>query len=89
MPRQAVALRFRGGAESGVEPARLLVPRRLEDAGDDLWRTFNVVQENVLRGGIPRRSANHRLTRTRGITAIREDVRLNAGLWELALARAA
>ncbi len=86
---QAVALRFRGGSESGVEPARLLVPRRLEDAGNDLWRTFNVVQENVLRGGIPRRSATHRLTRTRGITAIREDVRLNTGLWELALARAA
>jgi len=86
---EAVALRFPRGAESGLEPARLLVPRRLEDAGEDLWRTFNVVQENVLRGGIPRRSATHRLIRTRAISAIKEDVRLNSGLWELALARAA
>jgi hypothetical protein len=85
----ALALRFRGSATSGVEPARLLVPRRSEDIGDDLWRTFNVVQENVLQGGIPRRSASARLTRTRRITAIKEDVRLNSGLWEMALARAA
>ena len=54
-----------------------------------LWHTFNVVQENVLRGGIPRRSASNRLSRTRRITAIREDVRLNSALWELAIARAA
>ena len=86
---QAAALRFRGGSETGLEPSRLLVPRRAEDAGDDLWRTFNVVQENVLRGGIVRRTASGRLMRTRAIQAIREDVRLNAGLWDLALARAA
>ena len=86
---QALALRFPGGAEGGLEPARLLVPRRSEDVGNDLWRTLNVVQENVLRGGIPRRSASNRLIRTRAITAIREDVRINSGLWDLALALAA
>ena len=86
---QAVALRFSGGADCGLEPARLLVPRRSEDVGNDLWRTLNVVQENVLRGGIPRRSASNRLIRTRAITAIREDVRINSGLWDMALALAA
>jgi hypothetical protein len=69
---QALALRFSGGADRGLEPARLLVPRRSEDVGSDLWRTLNVVQENVLHGGIPRRSASNRLIRTRAITAIRE-----------------
>jgi hypothetical protein len=86
---QAAALRFRGAVETGLEPSRLLVPRRADDVGQDLWRTFNVVQENVLRGGIVRRTASGRLTRTRAIRAIREDVRLNSGLWDLALARAA
>jgi Domain of unknown function (DUF932) len=86
---QALALRFPGGAESGLEPGRLLVPRRSEDVGNDLWRTLNVVQENVLRGGIARRSATGRLIRTRAITAIRDDVRINSGLWDLALALAA
>lgn len=86
---QAAALRFHGASETGLEPSRLLVPRRAEDAGNDLWRTFNVVQENVLRGGIVRRTASGRLTRTRAIRAIREDVRLNSALWDLAVARAA
>jgi Domain of unknown function (DUF932) len=85
---QAAGLRFHGVSETGLEPSRLLVPRRAEDAGEDLWRTFNVVQENVLRGGIVRRTASGRLVRTRPIGAIREDVRLNSSLWALALARA-
>jgi hypothetical protein len=83
-----LALRFRGSATGGVDAARL-VPRRAEDVGSDLWRTFDVVQENVLRGGILRRSVRNRLSHTRRIAAIKEDVRLNSGLWDLALARAA
>lgn len=86
---EAVALRFPDDAPGSVEPSRLLVARRPEDVGNDLWRTFNVLQENLLHGGIPRRLASNRLRRTRRITAIREDVRLNSGLWELATARAA
>lgn len=42
------------------------------------------MQENLLRGGLTRRSATGRLTRTRRISAIREEVRLNSGLWDLA-----
>jgi hypothetical protein len=86
---QALALRFPKDLEGAVEPSRFLVPRRAEDVGNDLWRTFNVLQENLLRGGIPRRSASNRLTRTRRITAIGEDMRLNSALWEMAIARAA
>ena len=85
---QALAVRFPKDLEGAVEPSRFLVPRRPEDVGNDLWRTFNVLQENLLRGGIERRSASNRLTRTRRITAIREDVRLNSALWEMAIARA-
>jgi hypothetical protein len=86
---QALALRFPTDLHAGMEPSQLLVPRRPEDLGNDLWHTFNVVQENLLRGGLVRRSASNRLTRTRRITAIGEDIRLNCGLWELAINRAA
>ena len=86
---QALALRFPNDAPGAMQPSQLLVPRRAEDVGNDLWRTFNVLQENILRGGLVRRSASNRLTRTRGIRAIREDVRLNSALWEMAIARAA
>lgn len=86
---QALALRFPKNVPGAMQPSQLLAPRRSEDVGNDLWRTFNVIQENVLQGGLTRRSASNRLTRTRRITAIREDVRLNSALWEIAIARAA
>jgi hypothetical protein len=72
-----------------MQPSQLLAPRRAEDVGSDLWRTLNVVQENLLQGGLVRRSASNRLTRTRRIRAINEDVRLNSALWERAMAFAA
>jgi len=86
---EALALRFPKDPPEALEPSRFLVPRRAEDVGSDLWRTFNVLQENLLRGGVLRRTASNRLRRTRRITAIQEDVRLNSALWDLALARAA
>jgi hypothetical protein len=86
---EALALRFPKDLPDALEPARFLVPRRSEDLGNDLWHTFNVLQENLIRGGILRRTASNRLRRTRRINGIQEDVRLNSALWELALARAA
>lgn len=86
---EALALRFpedRGGA---MRPSELLVPQRPEDVGNDLWRVYNVIQGRLLRGGLLRRSATNRVTRTRKITSIREDLRLNSALWDLAMARAA
>lgn len=80
----ALALRFEDITECGLNPMQLLTCRRPEDAGEDLWTTLNRVQENLLRGGLPRRSSTGRLVRTRRITSIREDVRINSGLWELA-----
>lgn len=68
-----------------VAPADLLKPGRPEDEGPDVWHTMNVVQEHIIRGGIQRRTASNRLIRMRGIRAIREDVRLNVGLWDRAM----
>lgn len=62
-----------------------LLPRRKDDYGNSLWHTYNVVQENLIRGGLTGRSATGRSTRTRGIRAIREDVRINAELWQQAM----
>ena len=81
---RALALRFPEGAQSGMEPLQLLACRRAEDVGDDLWRVYNRCQEHLLRGGLSRRSARGRLTRTRAISSIRRDVQLNGQLWDLA-----
>lgn len=85
--REAMALRFPAHATAPLEPGQLLERRRVADVGDDVWRTFNAVQEHVLHGGLAGRTARGRVMHTRGIRAIRENVRLNAGLWQLALRR--
>ena len=66
---------------------RLLRERRFDDKGKDLWSTFNVIQENVIRGGLPglTRGQNGRLrrTRTRPVMSIEKDKKLNKALWTL------
>lgn len=84
-----------GNVATPIQPAQLLNARRYDDQGDDLWRTFNVVQENVIRGGLRGwgRDANNRPRRvsTREVKGIDQDVKLNKALWILAerLAQAA
>ncbi len=64
--------------------AQILRPRRADDTSDDLWTTFNRVQESLVRGGLPGRNAAGRRSRTREVTGIDQDVRLNRSLWILA-----
>jgi hypothetical protein len=82
---RALTLRFPDQTTTGIAPSQLLACRRPEDAGDDLWSALNKVQEALLRGGLVRHSVGGRVTRTRRITSIREDVRLNSRLWDLAV----
>ena len=81
---QALALRYPDPATQGMMPVQLLMSRRPQDLGDDLWSVLNKVQENLIGGGLHRRSAAGRMMRTRRITSIRGDVRLNGRLWDLA-----
>jgi hypothetical protein len=85
--REALALRYPERAEAPVQPEQLLERRRMADVGSDVWHTFNAIQEHTLRGGLSARSATGRAMHTRGIRAIRETVRLNTGLWRLAMQR--
>jgi hypothetical protein len=77
-----------GEIKTPIRPAQLLEARRYEDRGNDLWTTFNVVQENVIRGGLRGvgRDANMRRRRvtTRAVNGIDQDVKLNKALWVLA-----
>ena len=91
-----------GHVETPITAGQLLTPRRSEDreAGQwsrpaqDLYTTLNVVQENVIRGGLTARRPNTpegrgRLTTTREIRGIDQDVKLNRALWQLAEGMAA
>ena len=77
----AAALTLRYPDEAPIRPAQLLGTRRSADTSSDLWTTLNVLQENLLQGG-QRRGDSRR--RTRKISSVSEDVRLNRSLWTLA-----
>lgn len=81
----ALHIRYRDGQHVPFSAGRLLAPRRESDAGCDLWRTYNVVQERVMTGGIPGTTVQGRRTHSRRIRAIREDVRINTALWHEAM----
>ena len=70
-----------------VQPDQLLLERRYDDKGNDLWTTFNVIQENIMRGGLKGRTrgSNGRLRRTttRPVKALDRNVKLNQALWYL------
>lgn len=68
---------------SPVDPRRLLTARRSVDIAQDAWTTLNVVQENMLKGGIRSTTANGRRSRTREVNSVNENVRLNRAIWTL------
>jgi hypothetical protein len=85
--RAALALRYGEAAEGAPVPItaeQLAMPRRLEDQGMSLWDSFQRIQENMLRGGLPGRSAQGRRIRTREVASIDRGVSLNRALWTLA-----
>jgi hypothetical protein len=77
-----------GKVETPIKPAQLLIPRRYEDQAPNLWNTFNVIQENTVKGGLTAmgRDANNRPRRstTRAVNGIDQDVKLNKALFTLA-----
>ena len=87
----AHSLRFAdadGKVTTPITPTQLLEPRRREDVGNDLWRTFIRIQENALKGGmsaIQRDAEGRRVRRvtTREIKGIDGNVNLNRALWTL------
>ena len=82
LAEEAHTLRFEDGAVA-PDVDKLLQARRREDNATDLWTTFNRIQENTVTGGL-RTYTNGRRNRTRAVTGIAENSKLNRALWSLA-----
>ncbi|MGC4073961.1 MAG: DUF932 domain-containing protein [Nibricoccus sp.] len=88
--QKAVALRWDPENVVGklLTPDKLLRPLRYGDAATDLWTTFNVVQEHVVRGGDRYlwngQGGEVRRNRTRPVGSLSEGQKLNKALWALA-----
>ena len=75
----AAKIRFENPDEGVVQDMSKI--RREADRGLDLWSTFNVAQENLIRGGFVNGSTGRNV---RPITSIQKDVKFNSELWDLA-----
>jgi len=71
-----------------IAPSAALEVRRAEDEGTDLWRVFNTVQENLVRGGIDARRDDAPLARSQTPALYNPSklTRLNLCLWREAIA---
>ena len=65
---------------------KLIAPVRSKESAPTLWNTYNAVQERFQHGGdyLKDRKRLWRSKRTRKMTSVTEDVRVNQGLWLLA-----
>ncbi|HBD4359238.1 TPA: DUF932 domain-containing protein, partial [Escherichia coli] len=82
--RTALLVRYEDENKTPVTPEQIITPRRREDKQNDLWTTWQRVQENMIKGGLSGRSASGKNTRTRAITGIDGDIRINKALWVIA-----
>ncbi len=73
--------------QAPIQPYQLLHERRYDDKGNDLWSVFNVIQENICRGGLKgtTRGSNGRMRRTttRPVKVLDRNIKLNQALWFL------
>jgi hypothetical protein len=72
-----------GEKEVPYQPSDFLRTHRAEDKSPDLYTTFNVIQENAIKGGVSRRDGKGQRHTTREIKGIDQNVRVNRLLWEL------
>jgi len=80
--RLASVLRF--GDAQRFDPVQLLETRRAEDEDNTLWRVFNRVQENAMRGSLVGVGANGRHLASRPVKGIDKITDFNVQLWRLA-----
>ena len=69
--------------------ADILTPQRKEDKGNGLWEVFNRVQENIVEGNFQYLTPGGKLRQARPIKNFRQDMNINAKMYEQALTFAA
>lgn len=84
LARRAALIRFGEQKVQQYNIMDLLNVRRAEDDKGDLWTTFNVIQENAVKGGLVGRNANNRQVRSKALNSIGLDLNFNEKLWDIA-----
>ncbi len=83
--RAALELKYDPAVQAPpITEEQVIRPRRHADVNSDLWSTFQVTQENLLRGGLVGRNAKGQRRSTREVQGIDQGIKLNRALWTLA-----
>jgi hypothetical protein len=87
---RAIAARFGNDAEFiKVDLSKLLEPTRPEDAGNDLWSVFNVIQEKLIHGMFDytygTESIAAKMRKARKVKNFNQDMVINTKLYDLAM----
>jgi hypothetical protein len=83
--RKSAEVRWKtGSVPATLNYDEILNPLRDADNGDDLWTTFNIVQEKFIRGGVEYKSNKGRNTSLKGLKNIMATNQMNTKLWTLA-----
>jgi hypothetical protein len=84
LAQEAYNLRNGGRQATENELQAILNPRRTEDEGDNLWVTFNRIQEAVITGGQMFVDKRGRMRTAKPIRNLDKGLKLNQQLWQLA-----
>lgn len=69
---------------SSVDVDSLLVPKRAEDAPDNLWTTYNRIQEKIINGEFKHVGDDNKIRQARPIKNLGLGLKINESLWEVA-----
>jgi hypothetical protein len=83
--KRAINLRWKSGSvPASLDVLSIVHPKREADMGKDVWTTFNVIQENFVKGGLKYTTNSGRNTELKGLKNILAVSQINTKLWELA-----
>ena len=81
---KSALIRWEKGSLPKINVEDFLRPERDGDVGNSVWKTFNVIQEKFVRGGLKYQSKKGRLTSMKELKNFQNINKINTNLWELA-----
>jgi hypothetical protein len=81
---KSAMIRWEKGSIPKFNVEDFLRPERDGDVGNSVWKTFNVIQEKFVRGGMKYNSKKGRVVSMRELKNFYNINKVNTGLWELA-----
>jgi hypothetical protein len=81
---KSALIRWEKGSIPKINVEDFLRPERDGDVGSSVWKTFNVIQEKFVRGGLQYKSGKGRLVTMKELKNFQNINKINTNLWELA-----